>query len=729
MTMEFGQEDFRIFLEEGQAHLETLEQSLLVLEDSIGGALDLGMINEMFRAAHSVKGAAGMLGLKAIQSVTHQLENLLGRMREGVLAADVEIVEALFEAVDVLRTLMVEMSGPDRTTRTDIKPTVERLKRLLEAREASASSIGVDTSLLPFSVDPALEASLDARAMEAAKRAVREKRYVYQARVVFEGCKFVDGNLDHPVIEKLLAITELIALHSDPALPSPETTETFSIDGYALLQSSADLTIIQMLVPLDASLIQMVYDPANPPAAPAGEPAAAPKLVQQEVVPVVRKAEEADVPAEAPGEGAEGGQKAAGKVPGAAAKATSQSIRVDVERLDDLVNVVGEIVIGNTRLSQLGQALGIRYDRDTTVQNLNEALGQLARLVGDLQMTVMRTRMIPVERVFNRFPRLVRDLSRMLGKEVKLELYGQETEIDKTVSEELEDPLVHLMRNAVDHGVERPDVREGAGKSRIGTVKMSAHHEGSYIVIVLEDDGGGIDPQKVLKKAREQGLAQPDYNYSENEILQFIFAPGFSTAEKITDVSGRGVGMDVVNQNIRKIKGSITVQSAKGIGTKFIIKLPLTLAITKALLVRSGGETYAIPLDAVRESIRLSQSEIKTINGRPVTQNRAEVLPLYNLSDAFGFTNHDESLNGGYMPVVVVGGEKHQLGLIVDRLEGEQDVVVKSMGSYLKDIRGVAGATILGDGRVALILDIATLIDESGLDDRSFDRQQAGQRA
>jgi two-component system chemotaxis sensor kinase CheA len=473
----------------------------------------------------------------------------------------------------------------------------------------------------------------------------------------------------------------------------------------------------------------MVYDPANPPAAPAADAAAAPKLVQQEVVSVGRKAEDGDAPAEAPGEGAEGGQKAAGKAPGAAAKATSQSIRVDVERLDDLVNVVGEIVIGNTRLSQLGQALGIRYDRDTTVQNLNEALGQLARLVGDLQMTVMRTRMIPVERVFNRFPRLVRDLSRMLGKEVKLELYGQETEIDKTVSEELEDPLVHLMRNAVDHGVERPDVREGAGKSRIGTVKMSAHHEGSYIVIVLEDDGGGIDPQKVLKKAREQGLAQPDYNYSENEILQFIFAPGFSTAEKITDVSGRGVGMDVVNQNIRKIKGSITVQSAKGIGTKFIIKLPLTLAITKALLVRSGGETYAIPLDAVRESIRLSQNEIKTINGRPVTQNRAEVLPLYNLSDAFGFTNHDESLNGGYMPVVVVGGEKHQLGLIVDRLEGEQDVVVKSMGSYLKDIRGVAGATILGDGRVALILDIATLIDESGLDDRSFDRHQAGQRA
>ena len=723
MTMEFGQEDFRIFLEEGQAHLETLEQSLLVLEDSIGGALDLGMINEMFRAAHSIKGAAGMLGLKAIQSVTHQLENLLGRMREGRLQADVEIVEALFEAVDVLRTLMVEMSGPDRTTRTDIKPTVERLKKLLEARDASASSVDVDVSILPFSVDPALEASLDARAMEGAKRAVREKRYVYQVRVQFDGCKFVDGNLDHPVIEKLLAITEMVALYSDPPLPSPESSETFAVNGYVLLQSSADMTILHMLVPVDPALIQMVYDPANPPVVPVQSPqdaAASLRLAPAtESAPAARKGDEAETPAD----GVDAGGKGAGKAPGTAAKAASQSIRVDVERLDDLVNVVGEIVIGNTRLSQLGAALGVRYDRDTTVQSLNEALGQLARLVGDLQLTVMRTRMIPVERVFNRFPRLVRDLSRMLGKEVRLELFGQETEIDKTVSEELEDPLVHLMRNAVDHGIERPDVRDAAGKNKVGTVKMSAHHEGSYIVIVLEDDGGGIDPQRVLKKAREQGLAQQDYNYSDAEILQFIFAPGFSTAEKITDVSGRGVGMDVVNQNIRKIKGSITVQSAKGVGTKFIIKLPLTLAITKALLVRSGGETYAIPLDAVRESIRLSKHDIKTINGRPVAQNRAEVLPLFNLQDAFGFTSQEDPTST-YMPVVVVGGEKHQLGLIVDRLEGEQDVVVKSMGSYLKDIRGVAGATILGDGRVALILDVATLVDESS-DERRAERHAA----
>ncbi|HEY9899719.1 MAG TPA: chemotaxis protein CheA [Pantanalinema sp.] len=690
MSFEFSDEDFKLFLEEGRAHLQTLEQSLLVLEDTLGEPLDLALINEMFRAAHSVKGAAGMLGLKTIQALTHQLENLLGRMREGKIGTDPELLEGLFEAVDVLGTLMVEMGGQDRTTRTDTAPTTQRLKDLLSARENAGPTTEDAKTLLPFHLEHGLEASLDAKAMETAKRAIREKRYLYEVKLDLEGCRWVEESIDHDVFQKLAAISEVIALHSDPAPPEQGSTEAFALKGHALVQSSADPMILSILVPMGPDELRLVYDPSS---APEDAPAA-----PQEAAAVV-KASEAPKPA----------AKQAARAGGAAA-AHSQSIRVDVERLDDLMNVVGEIVIGNTRLSQLGGVLEGRYDRDVTVQQLTESLGQLGRLVGDLQMTVIRTRMVPVERVFSRFPRLIRDLARNLGKEAKLEMSGQETEIDKTVSEELEDPLVHLLRNAIDHGVETPDRREASGKPRTGTIKLSAHHEGNHIVILLEDDGGGIDPAKILKKARDLGLASPDAVYSDHDAVQFIFAPGFSTAEKVTDVSGRGVGMDVVNQNIRKLKGSVHVESTKGEGSKFIIKLPLTLAITKALLVRAGGETFAIPLESVRESIRLAPSAIKTINGRPVTQVRDEVLPLFKLQEAFGFGSDGQEAR--HLPVVVVGSGKEQLGLIVDRLEGEQDIVVKSMGNYLGEIQGVAGATILGDGRVALILDVATLIDE-----------------
>lgn len=701
MSFEFSDEDFKLFLEEGRAHLQTLEQSLLVLEDNLEAPLDLALINEMFRAAHSVKGAAGMLGLKTIQGLTHQLENLLGRMREGKIGADLELVEGLFEAVDVLGTLMVEMGTEDRQTRTDTGPTIQRLKDLLEARENAGVSDDAET-LLPFQLAPGLEASLDAKAMEAAKRAIREKRYLYEVKLELTGCRWIEESIDHDIFQKLAAISEVVALHSEPAPPPQASADPFPLNGHALVQSSADPMILSILVPMGPDELRLVFDPANPPEAavapvPAPSVPSAPQTAPQEAAAVVPKADE--------------GAKPAAKPPVKAAAAHSQSIRVDVERLDDLMNVVGEIVIGNTRLSQLGGILEGRYDRDVTVQQLSESLGQLGRLVGDLQMTVIRTRMVPVERVFSRFPRLIRDLARTLGKEAKLEMSGQETEIDKTVSEELEDPLVHLLRNAIDHGVETPDKREASGKPRMGTIKLSAHHEGNHIVITLEDDGGGMDPAKILKKARDLGLANPDAVYSDHDAVQFIFAPGFSTAEKVTDVSGRGVGMDVVNQNIRKLKGSIHVVSTKGEGSKFIIKLPLTLAITKALLVRAGGETFAIPLESVRESIRLAPSAIKTINGKPVTQVRDEVLPLFRLQEAFGFGSSEQEAR--HLPVVVVGGDKKQLGLIVDRLEGEQDIVVKSMGNYLGDVRGVAGATILGDGRVALILDVANLIDES----------------
>lgn len=684
MTLDsFDEEDFKVFLEEGLSHLQTLERSLLVMEDNLEAAPDPGVVHEMFRAAHSLKGAAGLLGLRAIQELTHQLESLLNLLREGKLSSSHALFELLFEAVDLLGALMVEIQGEEHRTSTDVGPTVDRLREFQEG-EPAVRQLPSNTSL---PVSPALEEVLDAQATERLRRAMREGRYVYEVQVHLADCAYSEGQLDHPVLESLFGLCEPIVIHAEPPAPLPDSAagqHPFPLEALILVHSSAEPAIVHMLVDLPPEQVRQIHDPAGPVRASAPEKAAVPAVSREAVV-----------------------ARAAASKP----RTVAQSIRVDVARLDDLMNIVGEIVIGNTRLTQMGGRLEQTYHRDGTVQQLNESLEHLGRLVSDLHQTVIRARMIPVERVFNRFPRLVRDLALKLGKEVQLELFGQETEIDKTLSEELEDPLVHLIRNAIDHGIEGPEVREAAGKTRTGRIRIAAHHEGNYIVLVLEDDGAGIDPQKVLRKARELGLADAATAYGDLDALQFIFMPGFSTAERVTDVSGRGVGMDVVNQNIRKLKGSIQVLSTKGKGTKFIVKLPLTLAITKALLVNACGETFAIPLDTVRESIRVMPDDVQTINGRPVTQLRDAVLPLFQLHDAFGYAPGDRG--GRYLPVVVIGGEKKQLGLVVDRLEGEQDIVIKSIGSYLGEMGGVAGATILGDGRVALILDVATLIDLS----------------
>ncbi len=391
-----------------------------------------------------------------------------------------------------------------------------------------------------------------------------------------------------------------------------------------------------------------------------------------------------------------------------------KTIRVDVNRLDNLMNLIGELVFQRNRLIDIVRKM-LTGQSEILDFSFNEQLASISDdlnfITSQLQMAVLKMRMIPVGRVFNKFPRIVRDLSRKMNKEVELIISGEDTEVDKSVIEELNDPLVHIIRNSIDHGLESPEEREKLGKPRKGKIFLSASQEGSFIIISVKDDGKGMNIEAIKKKAIERGLVTPEKaeTLSDKEIINFIFSPGFSTAQKVTDVSGRGVGMDVVKTNVKKINGTIDVETTPGEGTEMILKLPLTLAIIQSLLVKVSGERFAIPLAVVVETIRINKNEIKTIERQEVLKLRDEVLPLLRVSDFYNLKNEKEEDNPY---VVVVKSAERKLGLIVDYLLGQEEIVIKPLGDFLKNIKGISGATIMGDGRVTLIMDIASLAGE-----------------
>ncbi|MGB9668394.1 MAG: chemotaxis protein CheA [Thermosulfidibacteraceae bacterium] len=391
-------------------------------------------------------------------------------------------------------------------------------------------------------------------------------------------------------------------------------------------------------------------------------------------------------------------------------KAKENTIRVDISRLDNLMNLVGELVLGRNRLLRIVQQLYQKYDQDELVQQLVETMDQVDFITTDLQFAVMKTRMVPIGRVFSRFPRVVRDVARELRKEVRLVIEGEDTELDRSIVDEINDPLVHLVRNAIDHGIEYPEEREILGKLREGLLRLKAYHEGNHIVIVVEDDGRGIDVEKVKRKAIERGIISPEEakRMTENDALNLIFLPGFSTAEKVSSVSGRGVGMDVVRVCVEKLNGTIEVRSEKGKGTQIIMKIPLTLAIIQSLLVQVDEEIYAIPLVSVVEAVRLNEENIKTVENKEVIVLRDTVLPLVRLRNIFDVPGEPKVKN---MYVVVIAIGEKRFGLVVDRLIGQEEVVIKSLGPYLGSVEGIAGATIMGDGRVTLILDVAGIVN------------------
>jgi two-component system chemotaxis sensor kinase CheA len=407
--------------------------------------------------------------------------------------------------------------------------------------------------------------------------------------------------------------------------------------------------------------------------------------------------------------------KAAATVaPAVAAAAKNQTIRVDIERLDMLLNLVGELVINRTRISDIAATLARNIDETTEkcdiaglAKDLAESSALLARTTNEIQESIMKVRMVPIGNVFDRFPRLVRDLAKKRNKEVVLEINGGDTDLDKTIVDEVGEPLMHLVRNCVDHGIEDPDFRESNGKPRAGVLQLNAYHEGNQVIVEIVDDGGGIPLDKVRARAIKQGLLNENDRPSDREIMELIFAPGFSTAEVVTDVSGRGVGMEIVKKNISRLNGIFEVESALGKGTKFTIKLPLTLAIIRALLVRVADELYSIPLDAVVESQRINASDVRTVHGGEVITLRGQVVPLIRVGEFFELGT---KRNSDKVMIVIVGLQGRQVGLVVDSFQGEQEIVIKPLSDIIGAIPGISGATILGNGSISLIMDVHSLV-------------------
>jgi two-component system chemotaxis sensor kinase CheA len=395
----------------------------------------------------------------------------------------------------------------------------------------------------------------------------------------------------------------------------------------------------------------------------------------------------------------------------ASGKEEDSTVRVETRRLDHVMNLVGELVLGRNRLMKLGYGLEEEYETNPLVRELGIAFAQLNLVTSDLQLAVMKTRMVPIRKVFSRFPRLVRDLSSKLGKQVRLELIGEDTEVDKSVADELGDPLVHLVRNSMDHGLETIEERKRAGKSPEGSVRLAAYHEGNSIVIRIEDDGRGLQVDKISKSALAKGLITESElsGMSSRDVMKLIFLPGFSTADQVSDLSGRGVGMDVVRTNISRMNGSLELDSELGRGSQVTIKLPLTVAIIQALLVEVGSATFAVPLASVVEAVKVTKGDIKSVNGQAVLNLRERILPLLDLAQTFRISN--ERLNNEcYVVVVAIGAQR--FGVVVDRLRAQEEVVIKSLGEFLANVSGVAGATITGDGKVVLILDMSDLVKD-----------------
>ena len=566
------------FIAEADEVLEGLDQFFVKLEESPG---DLSLINEIFRAVHSVKGSAGFLGFNRLVDVSHQSENVLNKLRQKEMHVTSETIDIILEAVDVLKTLIREVKENSGEILIDVEPIKRKLSLLLDYSAIVKESCKEEPT-----------------AKKEEKAEVRSEL---------------------PETQNNRSETQ----PSDTSQPYPETEDK---------EKSGD--------------------------------------------------HEKD-----------------------------KTLRIDTERLDQVMDLVGELVLSRNRLSKILSEIEELYDGDQKIKSLFETASNLNLITTDLQLSVMKMRMVPIRKVFNKFPRMVRDIARKADKKVELRIFGEGTEVDKSVIEEIADPLVHIVRNSIDHGIEKSAERIKNGKPEYGTITLGAYQEGNYIVIEISDDGKGIDPVVVEKKARERGLIKSkDTRLSPKEIISFIFEPGFSTAEKITDISGRGVGMDVVKTNLGRINGIIDISSEVGKGTKIHLKIPLTLAIIQVLMVKTNGAIYALPLSSILETVRVTRDCIKSVDGQEILNVRDRLIPLVRLNEVLEIDMDRDKKDLVY--VVLMAIAEKRIGIIVDELCHQEEVVIKSVGSYFSDIKEISGATITGDGKVGLILDPGSLINQ-----------------
>ncbi len=653
------------FFDESFDALDSMEAGLLGLEP---GTADSETINTIFRAAHSIKGGAGMFGFDAIASFTHTLETLLDELRASRLPVTAPLSEALLQSVDVLRTLMTATQKRQAPDVTEARALQARLEQIAAGGSAPAE-------------DPEdLEALFDSIAAGVtAARPVPSASSRWQ--IGFKALPELLNRGNDPIrlFEDLAGLGPLKVTVDATRLPSFDQIDPTQcyLDWQLELATSAP-----------RASIEAVFDWAD------GDCELALREIAAVVEPVAAQPPPVALPA----------ATSAPEAPRGASGPDGNSIRVSIEKIDELLNTVGEIVITQSMLSQLaGRLEGLDSER------LRSGLAQLEGHIRELQESVMRVRMLPVGSVFSRFPRLVRDLSARLGKQIRLQISGEHTELDKTVLEKIGDPLVHLVRNSIDHGIELPAERLAAGKGAEGTVFLNAFHKGGAITLEVSDDGKGLDGARLREKAVDKGLIAADAVLDDAQVHELIFLPGFSTAASTTDLSGRGVGMDVVRRNIKDLGGTIELRTEPGKGTHFSITLPLTLAIVDGQSVAVGDETYIVPLVTIIESLQLRPNGASHLVGHgEVFSFRGEYLPVIRLHEVFGVPPRHRELHEGL--IMVVEGDGRRAGLYIDDLLGQQQVVIKSMETHYARIDGIGGATILGEGTVALILDVPGLI-------------------
>ncbi len=682
LQFDLDEEDLKLFCEETDDQLEILDSALVQLE----GEPDPDLVQQIFRAAHTLKGASATIGHKKMASLTHAMETVLDAVRTSRCAPTSEVVDALLAGLDALRVLAREV-----TTRIDSgveTATLEaNLLALLKEFDGGSGSATIATGTVKKGARP-----IPAEARGAIAHEVQLGRGLFFVSVTIDrGCPLPSIRC----FQVLQELEEQGTVHV--TWPERATVENggaeFTLD--ALLTASADESQVRSAVQEigDIGGVEIQQQSIEEIEASVGGAAAATQGPRPELTVV--------------GDG--GGDKQA-------ARKSGPSVRIDVERLDGLMNLAGELVIDRTRLQQIREQLSAVIKGANLKEleaNFEETTAHLARVTDELQEEIMRSRMLPVRSVLTRLPRMVRDTAAKCGKKVELVMSGEETELDRSIIEEISDPLVHVLRNAVDHGIETPEERLAAGKPEAGMVSVRAWNQEASIYLAIEDDGRGIDCDALRRKVVEKGLMTREAAEAatDDAVHQYVFLPGLSTAKKVTDVSGRGVGMDIVRTNIERLNGQVHVRSVPGKGSEFIIQLPLTLATTKALMVTSRGTVYAMPLVSVTEALDEGAAEIHRAAGQVTLRLRDRLLPVRDLGESLGDPRPNTAPAGSRFVVAARHGDRH-VAFLVDRLLGEQDVVVKSLGGLVGSRKGLTGATILGDGTLGLIIDIAGLVSE-----------------
>ncbi|MBQ3759493.1 MAG: chemotaxis protein CheA [Synergistaceae bacterium] len=683
------------FLDETDDNVQRLDDLLLALEKNM---VDMDVINEIFRAAHTLKGMAGTMGFTNMMGLTHAMEDRLDAARKGTRPLTESDMNRLFQGLDTLQEMADAIRGGGNDAHIDVSEMVHDLRNEAPAAPVPAPAQAAAAAPAPSDAGGTMVSSQDA---EWAKKANEQGSNAYNVHVTLSQSCLLKAARAYMVVNRLEEMGEIF--RAEPPTDALEKEEfEFDFNVYVATPAPAEevKAAIEKIGDVQtADVVEVKADeaPAAPAAAPAQAAAPAPAPAQAAAPAPAAAAPAAAAPAPA---------KPAAPAKKESAKKGSQTVRVDIGRLDKLMNLVGELVISRARIERLVQEARLRQFDDT--------LSQLGRISGDIQELVTKLRMVPVSFTFDRFPRLIRDLCKTLNKNVELVLEGEDTELDRTVIDEIGDPMVHLIRNSMDHGIEHPEERKALGKPEKGILKIAAYQEGSGVVIEVSDDGAGIDPEKVKKKAIERGIISEDRAaiMSDDEATQIVLLPGFSMAKQITDLSGRGVGMDAVKTKVEQLGGQFDLVSKKNEGTHVYIRLPLTLAIVLSLLIKVGKETYAISLENVEETIMVRRDDIKTVHGEPTTLLRGEVLSLNILGDILGSEGVEHDRNE--YPVVVVKIGKNKIGFIVSELIGQQEIVIKSLGRFLSKIDGITGGTILGDGNVALILDVASFYSTKG---------------